>query len=200
MTQIPFKIENLLPASFYGRGLPFPEVPKKGAGTAIGENFENLPENERSWPNSYGLNQYSALGTKFYLPVGFKIEGKLYQLPWEPSMTITGQKIIVKTQMAGNTRRGSVKELINTDDYIITLQGICLDHARKNYPFDQVDIIRTIFEYEGSIEIVSALTDLYNIKNVAVKSHSLPSHEGRPYSQPYTIELESDEDFILILD
>jgi hypothetical protein len=182
--QAAFKIENLIPASFGGRGIP----------------FWGLPNNEKQWPDNFGLEQFSALGTKFYLPIGFIIAGEQLQLPWEPSMTVDLKKNIVKTELTGNTRKGSVKELINIDDFIITIQGICYDHQRKSYPFEQVKVLKKIFEYKGSIEIISGLTSLLEIKYVVAESLSLPAINGRPYSQPYTLSLISDEDFLLIQD
>jgi hypothetical protein len=183
--QAVFKIENLIPSSVFGRGLPFPGLPK-GDG--------------KTFPAASGLNHFSPLGTRYYMPVGFLINGSVLQLPWEPSMSISVQKTIVETAMAGNTRRGTIKELINTQDYVINLQGLCLDETRNGYPFLQVESIKKIFEYEGSIEIISALTDMLGIKNVVIKSWSIPEQIGRPYSQPFTIDMISDEDFLLIQD
>jgi hypothetical protein len=186
--QAAFKIENIIPSSIFGKGIPFPGVPK-GDG--------------KTWPNIQGLNQWSALGTKFYLPIAFNMlengKKKITQLPWEPTMSINVQKTIVETVLAGNTRRGTVKELINTQDYVINISGLCLDETRNGYPTGQVELLKTIFEYEGSMEIVSYLTDLFEIKNVVVKGFSLPTIKGTPYAQPFTIDLVSDEDFILTM-
>lgn len=198
MSQAAFKLENLLPASFGGVGLPFPAIPKKDKEGSRQADFNSLVVNGSVWPNSGDLNINGPLGVKFYLPVGFRIEGQLYQLPWEPSMTIDFKKTIVKTSLAGNTRRGTVKELINEDDLSITIQGICYDETRKGYPADQVEILKTIWNYQGSIEIVSMLTAFYEIKNVVVETKSLPAISGRPFSQPFTFTLLSDEDFLLV--
>lgn len=197
MNQAAFKLENLLPASFGGVGIPFPGIPRNEKGEAQ-VDFNNISKKGSTWPNSGELNINGPMGVKFYLPVGFKIDGQLIQLPWEPSMTIDFKKTIVKTSLAGNTRRGSVKELINEDDIQITLQGLCYDETKKGYPADQVEILRTIWNYHGSIEIVSMLTAQYEIKNVVVETKSLPAVTGRPYSQPYMFTLLSDEDFMLV--
>jgi hypothetical protein len=200
MTPALFKLENLLPASFGGVGLPFPGIPRDQKGAAQGD-FNTPEANGRVWPNSGDLNiNGPTIGIKYYLPVGFRIEGikEIVQLPWEPSMTIEFKKTIIKTSLAGNTRRGTVKELINEDDLSITIQGLCYDHTHKGYPEDQVKILKTIWDYQGSIEIVSMLTAFYEIKNVVLETKSLPAITGRPYSQPYSFTLLSDEDFLLV--
>lgn len=194
-----FNIAALFSASFGGRGIPFPGIPANTPGNHIGDEFSDIDEDIREWPElPEGLTQYSALGTKFYMPIGFKMEGKYYQLPWEPSLTITTRKIIVKTQLAGNTRRGSVKELINSDDYVLTIQGLCLDPEKKSYPVDQVQVLKDLNDYNGAIEIKSLLADLFEIKNVVIEELQFPAVIGRPYSQPFLMNLSSDEDYILI--
>ncbi|HLO59061.1 MAG TPA: DUF6046 domain-containing protein [Bacteroidales bacterium] len=198
MTPALFKLENLFPASFGGVGVPFPGIPRKGSGSTQVE-VNPLNKSSVSWPDSGELNiQGPAFGVKYYLPVGFRIEGKLLQLPLEPSMTLDFKNNIIKTSLAGNTKRGTVKELIGEDDIAITIQGLCLDPTRKGYPTKQVEILKTIWNYKGSIEIVSMLTAFYEIKNVVLETKSLPAITGRPYSQPYSFTLLSDEDFLLV--
>ncbi len=194
-----FNIATLFPASFGGRGIPFPGIPAITPGNYIGDEFDAIDSDTREWPElPEGLTQNSALGTKFYMPIGFKMAGKYYQLPWEPSMTITTRTIIVKTPLAGNTRRGRVKELINEDDFILNIQGLCLDPEKKSYPVNQVEILKNLKAYKGSIEIKSLLADLFEIKNVVIEELQLPAVTGRPYSQPFLMTLSSDEDYILI--
>ncbi len=197
-----FKIENYLPAAFMGRGLPFPGVPPKLLTEEVGNKTEQLIEaNAKEWPElPSGLTRNTVLGGKFYMPVGFKLEGEVYQLPWEPSLTISTRKTIVKTALAGNTRRGTVKELINADDYSITIQGLCFDHTKKSYPFKDVEKLKKLYEYNGPVEILSALTRTLDITNVVIEDLQLPTVTGRPFSQPFILTLSSDEDFILIQD
>ena len=201
MTKVTFNIETLLPATFGGRGIPFPGIPPRIGENHVASAFNDLPDNPLEWPElPEGLNQYSALGTRFYLPLGLKMEGQVYQLPWEPSMTISMRKTIVKTQLAGNTRRGSVKELINSDDVVMTVQGICFDHEKKGYPRDQVEMLQQLWAYNGSMEILSLLADIYEVKKVIIEDHQLIPNTGKPYTQPFIMTLISDEDFILIQD
>lgn len=197
MNPVAFKIENLIPASFGGVGLPFPGIPRDDKGIAI-PGFNAIETNGRKWPNSGDLTIEHVKGIKYYLPVGFRVDGELLQLPLEPMMTLDFKKTIVKTSMAGSTRRGTVKELINDDDITITLQGICYDHTHNGYPEDQVRILKRIWEHKGSIQIISMLTELLEIKYVVVESHLLPGVTGHPFSQPYSFSLISDEDFILV--
>lgn len=206
-----FKIENLIPSSVFGAGLPvyvggnntiqvdgnYSGI-QQNADILVSDNVQGLGIKTNGGFSIRELNKISALGYRFIMPVGFKIDGKLYQLPWEPVMSISSKKTIVETPLSGNTRRGTVKEIINAEDYEISLSGICYDHTHTGYPIDQVELLKTLDDYLGSMEIISGLTDLFDIKKVVVKSLSLPAMQGKPYAQNYGMELVSDEDFILI--
>lgn len=120
-------------------------------------------------------------------------------LPNEPLITISGQKRIVETVVVGSERRGSVKELISTDDYRIQIEGICYDPLKKNYPQKQVEDIIRLCEAPKALTIENDLTELFRIHKLVVKTYTLDKMKGQPYLQKYTINAVSDEDFYAIL-
>lgn len=208
-----FKIENLIPSSVLGMGLPYLKFPNsseilqgadgkfEGKNTiTVADKFSGINGNGATGLDIRELDKTSALGYAFTMPVGFKLNGELIQLPWEPIVGISSSKTIVQTPLAGNTRRGSVIEIINSENYDITIAGHCYDHTHTSYPEDQVEKLKKLDNYTGSIEIISALTDLFDISNVVITKLNLPAMQGKPYVQNYTMQLISDEDFLLIQD
>jgi hypothetical protein len=140
-------------------------------------------------PERYGL-----MGTPIHLPC--KLEN--YDLPNEPLIDITGERIIVKTQVDGND--GTFKELYSTGDMAITIRGICVNEDDPDsYPEDQVRAIRNIIETRRHVKIVNRLTSLFNIEHVAIESFSFPSMEGELGMQAYELRCVSDREFALNL-
>ena len=147
----------------------------------------------------YGLNGKTLKGVPLYMPTGFLISGIPMQLPNEPILTFSTRKTIVETPLAGNTRRGTVKELINCEDWEIKIQGICIDEERNGYPQLQVLAIKELFDYNGHVQILNYICQaLLEIRKVVFKSLSFSGVQGHPYSQAYEMTLVSDEDFMLL--
>jgi len=185
MAQLRFDITKVLTDVFGGAytGNPFP-----GAGTA------QKPEQQE--PVADGLAHRGPGGVWYMMPVA--ING--WQLPLEPALSISGNKKMVLTPLTGNKRKGSVKEIINTNDYTVSIRGVIINEMDENYPFDMVEKLKELYEVNESVKITNALTKLWGIENVVVTSLSLPAMTGRPNQQAYQINCVSDEDFILIQD
>jgi len=119
-------------------------------------------------------------------------------LPNEPTISIAGQKTIVETPLAGSTRRGTVKELISVDDYQVTIRGIAINYASKLvYPEDEVKALRDLFEKNESLVVECALTNLFGIYRLVIKSARFPEMVGIQHAQAYELTCVSDEDFDL---
>ncbi len=123
-----------------------------------------------------------------------------YQLPNEPLIAISGGKKIVKTSLAGNSRSGTVKEIINTDDYEINIRGVIINENSLDYPFSEVEDLKDLYELNESLSITNAITKMMGIENVVITKLDLPEMVGRPNMQAYQINCVSDEDFVLIQD
>lgn len=133
-------------------------------------------------------------GQSIFMPVQI---GDLL-LPNEPTLRITGVKNIVSTRLAGSTRRGSVKELIAVDDYRIVIRGIAINFEdSENYPEDAVKGIHDLYLRNESLEIQSALTNLFGIYRVVIESIDFPEMIGVQHAQAYELSCVSDEDFTL---
>jgi hypothetical protein len=136
-------------------------------------------------------------GRSLFLPI--RIGGVL--LPNEPSVAISGRKRIVETTVVGSTKKGSVKELIGTEDYQLTIRGIAITPKDfYAYPEDQVRELKKLYERNTSLEITSALTSLLGIYRVVITSIEFPEMIGIQHAQAYQITCISDEDFILEID
>lgn len=141
--------------------------------------------------------QYSdlsgSLGTPLFMPC--KLDN--LWLPNEPMITVSGQNTIVKTVLTGV--KGSVKELINTDDYTIKIQGVIVNENSNDLPEDSIRAIRSICEKRESVAINNRLLTLFDIHLVAIESFSFPSIEGQQDAQAYEITCISDWPLDLIL-
>lgn len=121
-------------------------------------------------------------------------------LPNEPSISISSRKTIVETALVGSTRRGTVKELINIEDWTITIRGIAINYASKSYyPEDQVKALKDLYEINEALEVQCALTRLLGIYRVVIRDFQLPEMIGIQHAQAYQFTCTSDEDFILTL-
>lgn len=208
-----FEINMLYNAAFGYRGLPFPFRPlpqpiaksgdfKAGEPDQISkaEDFSAISMGGRKKYTEGLLYSSSMIGAPLYMPTGFNVDGSIIQLPNEPIVTSSISKTIVETVLAGNTRRGTVKEIINTEDWRIKIQGICIDMSKQGYPEDEVESIQQLFGLNRSIEIIHyVLNNIFEVKNVVIKSLDWKEMRGKPFSQAYEMELVSDEDFLLTI-
>lgn len=148
---------------------------------------------------SQGAAYYSTddQGRDYYMPVllgGYELS--------HPVVSVIGRKNIVETPLVG--RRGTVKELINTDDYVISIKGLIISEG-DYYPEAKVKEMRQLFEQSTALEIVSPITDIFLLTpdrkgydKVVIKSMSFPPIVGVMNVRSYEIELVSDESFTLI--
>lgn len=141
------------------------------------------------------VTRHNALGKPMFMPVSINN----WQLPEDPIINVQLNKIIVKTALAGNTRRGSVKQLINMDDYRIGIRGFVQQVNSNEYPEEAVRKLKELFEIGSSLKISCRLTDLFEIDRIVIESASFPEQRGKNV-QFFEISALSDEDFILIYD
>lgn len=143
------------------------------------------------------LNAKLPTGRSLFMPV--EIGG--YLLPYEPTISFSKRKRIVETGLVGSRRKGTVKELISSEDWEITIRGIALNSESKlYYPEDQVAKLNDLDKREEALEINSALTSLLGIYRIVIKQFRLPEMIGVQHAQAYEFQCVSDEDFILELE
>lgn len=143
------------------------------------------------------LNAKLADGRALFMPVA--IGGVV--LPNEPTLYLSKRKRIVKTTLVGSRRRGSVKELISSEDWEIEIRGICVNtESLEFYPEDQVAAINELDAREEALEIECALTSLLGIYRIVIEQIRFPEMIGMQHAQAYELKCVSDEDFILEID
>lgn len=155
-------------------------------------------------PNKYadlGSKYFSrdATGREYYMPIFL---GKM-ELP-NAVMRISGQKEILKTPLQG--QRGTVKELINIDDYQITIRGLIIGEEPK-YPEGLVKRMRALYERNEAVELRCPISDIFLVTperkgfdKVVIEAIDFPEVNGTMNVRPYEIRLISDEEFDLFID
>lgn len=126
---------------------------------------------------------------------------KEFELPY-PIISIESRKTIIETHLT--ERRGTVKELINTQDYLITIKGFIISQTH-DYPEEGVTELRALYEHNTPLSIQCALTDIFLLRPdrsgsdlVVISELNLPMLRGVKNICPYELKLISDEPFNLI--
>ena len=140
--------------------------------------------------------QRDANGRWYFMPVVLVYKGKEYEMP-NSLISIRGKKHIVSTPMVG--RKGTVKELISMEDYEIKIQGVALG---TDWPDDQLADIKEIYAVNESVQLKCALTDIFMDEEdmVVIKSIDIPEMRGVEHAQTYSLDLETDRSFELIME
>ncbi len=123
--------------------------------------------------------------------------GTQYNFPNEPLVSLSLRKTIKETPTVGKYRKGTVKEYINTEDYNITLRGVCIDTENPNrYPAEQIQELNALFEKNEALEVVDNMFFAqFGIDKVVLKDIALAEMAGQEGVQKYTIKAVSDQDF-----
>lgn len=164
---------------------------------AFKPRYDGPAPNERESSNlGSTLRKRDANGRWYFMPVVLVYKGKEYEMP-NSLISIRGKKNIVSTPMVG--RKGTVKELISMDDYEISIQGVALD---TDWPDDQLAAIKEIYSVNESVQLKCALTDIFMDEEdmVVIKSIDVPEMRGVEHAQTYSLDLETDRSFELIME
>ncbi len=198
MTNI-YDIANLYNIAHGGtRGIPFGKVNTEEVSTSI--IFPDVPKSTEQNEASEFINIQKILnvkdiyGRQIFAPC--KI-GELV-LPNEPTMSVSMKKTIVETPMVGTVGRGSVKEYINTEDYVINIRGVIInDKSTHIYPEDWVKQFHNLWQINESLPIVSPILTLLGVDKIVIKAMELPEMIGVEHAQRYSISMVSDYEFQL---
>lgn len=199
-----FNIPQLLFQTFGPKGLPInapygvPEQPS----FAAGEVFPDKPISTNDQQSQFFALQ-KQIGTKDLLgrPIFMPVRIDNLVLPNEPTISIEGGVNMVRTQMVGSTiNKGTVKELIQTDDYKITLRGIIINsQSGEAFPEDEFNEIGKLCVKNKRVSIDNALCALLSFYDIVIESWSFP-HTPAQNAQAYEIVAWSDEFFDLIIE
>ena len=185
-----FNLLDLFRKVFGYRGIPY-GVFKMDTPT----NIETANDGSLNFLADPDTDYKSLLGTPIFHPL--KIDG--WQLPNEPLVSINGKNNIIRTQIAGSDMRGTVKELIGEDDYIIKIEGFAVNMESEEMPQEDIRRLRILKEKKSNITVEGPLFALFNIRKIVVEDVDLPSVAGQNAVQGYTIKCYSDDDYLLEL-
>ena len=135
--------------------------------------------------------------------LGYVLQGVAteWDLPY-PVISISSRKTIIETALT--ERRGTVKELVNIEDYQIVIKGFII-HPTNEFPENRVTTLRNIFEQNTVLSIKCPLTDIFLLRpdrsgsdQVVIKELKFPAITGIKNVRPYELHLVSDEPFNLL--
>lgn len=119
-----------------------------------------------------------------------------------PIIELSSKKTIVETQLT--ERRGTVKELINIQDYEIKIKGFIIG-TQHEFPEQDVISLRNLYERNEALSIQCPLTDIFLLRSgrtgsdkVVIKDLKFPFITGVKNVKAYEMTLISDEPFNLI--
>ena len=175
----------------------------------------------RAETGAYGSPYYAsdANGREYYMPVSITYPNgsgsaanllntdanapmTTWQLPY-PVISVASRKTIVETPLT--ERRGTVKELINIQDYEITIKGFIINSDGNEFPENDVITLRNIYEQNIALSIQCPLTDIFLLRpdrsgsdQVVIRELTFPAITGVKNVRAYQLRMVSDEAFNLI--
>lgn len=178
----PIDVASILQKIAGYKGLPFPGayVPwlaGPGAGVDNGGDYQSPKRNkERNIYSIKGTNigkedearqklsskgtaiyKIGEKGTYYFMPVTFLVNEKEYDIDCA-MVSIVSKKTLITTSLVG--RKGSVKELINIDDYQISIVGAVIGYDNI-WPEGKLDDINELYNLNQAVELRCALTDVF---------------------------------------
>lgn len=194
-----FTVKDVLSALSY-KGLPFPGLwvpPKPNQYVDDGYTIDGPVKIQKTQAKlGATLRKKDAKGRWYYMPVTLIYQGKEYELP-NVVIKISGQKTIVSTPMVG--RSGTVKELININDYEISVTGAVVS---DDFPEDGISELNKLYNINESIGLKCALTDIFMQKDdqVVIKNIELAEMRGIEHVQLFTLNMLTDKNFELTIE
>ncbi|MEG1762824.1 MAG: DUF6046 domain-containing protein [Bacteroidales bacterium] len=197
-----FNIRGMLESLVGYKGLPFPGVFAKVdlPGGYIGDKREVSPmapkQNIRANKGAI-LARVDKNGSYYFMPVTFMHQGKSYEIDCA-LISITGKKNIITTALVG--QKGSVRELINIEDYKINIVGAVIGEDGQ-WPEEKLDDLNELFTINEAIELKCALTDIFfqDSDKVVITDLNFPAATQIEHVQIVEIQCETDKPFELIL-
>lgn len=109
--------------------------------------------------------------------------------------TIAGSKSVVKTDVMGQRRIGTVKEFMGYNDYQVRITGVLFNTKEKmnEYPLAQFNNLRRVCEAPVAIPVVNTILNRAGIMNLVIEDFSFPPFPGKENVQPFELNCVSDE-------
>lgn len=173
-------------------------------GTEIPESFY-VPDSVESRTTKKGqpLYENDMYGREMFMPVKMSIPfmtGTIDLIIPFAVVSISRRKTVVETAMP--ERSGTVKELINAEDYSINIKGIII-RPDNEWPEDEIIKLKSLQDYNQNLVLRSALTDIFlsgeHQHKVVLKSFSMPATPGVQNAKAFDLDCVSDSIFELTI-
>ena len=189
---------------------------------AFAPDFNTVPGRDtqsglsRAEYGAHGSPYYAedALGREYFLPVkiiypdiGNELNAtdpgaqREWMLPY-PVISVTTKKTIVETALT--ERRGTVKEIVNIQDYEIIIKGFIVGNDNE-FPEQEITTLRSVYELNAPVSIQCPLTDIFLLRpdrsgsdQAVIRELKFPALPGVKHVRPYELSMVSDEPFNLI--
>lgn len=134
------------------------------------------------------LFKRDANGSEAFCPVVISHNGKKYELPYS-TISVGMRKRIESTPMPG--RKGTVKELINIEDYVFTIQGIVLG---EDLPEEELRQLDELFNINEPVKLENAFSEIFLQRDntVVIETADYPDMRGVIGAQAYSFKVVSD--------
>lgn len=161
-------------------------------------NSNNLV-NRKSQAGKYGeYYKQDIKGRMVFMPV--TLDDVFLPYTW---VSIAGSKRIIETVMT--ERRGTVNEIIQTEDYRISIKGFFIGHDGQ-FPVADIEKFRGLWEKNKSISLECIVTDIFLLSpehngndKVIIKNFDLVGNQGIEHVRGFEMELKTDQIFELEL-
>jgi hypothetical protein len=173
-----FSVFDIYSMVFGYRAIPFPteKIPQKN----LSETMSKI---------GVSLFKRDANGREAFCPITLEYNGKSYDLPYS-TIAIQLRKKIIDTPLIN--RRGSVKELIQIEDYKFTINGVYLSDS--DFPEDELTELDELFNINEPVKIKNAFVEIFlkQDNSVVIESCDLPDMKGVTGAQAYSFSIVSD--------
>jgi hypothetical protein len=170
------------------KGLPFPVLPRNiSSYEETGKKIAAILKGEKDVRDWYG-RPFIAHATLGGVELGSSKEDHIMI---QPLILFEGHKDIEKTKIEAGTYPGTMKEFISFGDYKLKIYGALINRNQKEYPYDQVRILKDIWQRNVALTfdcyISQELFDYVVIEKIKFKELT-----KSPGWQMYEIEAVSD--------
>lgn len=133
-------------------------------------------------------------GREVFLPVAFCKGDRDEEFLKIPCCTvrITSKKMIIST--AVSERKGTVKEIFNVGDYMITIKGVLIG-ANDTFPDGDILKLKELYETTEEVKMNNAMVELLvnGSRKVVIESIEFPEKEGGSMQhRPFVLQCQTD--------
>ncbi|MDL2290429.1 DUF6046 domain-containing protein [Paludibacteraceae bacterium OttesenSCG-928-F17] len=120
-------------------------------------------------------------------------------LPYEPLVSIEGENVIIKRNVAKSAARGSIKERWCEGDVKISIEGTFVSDDLQKYPTTEIQKLRKVIKQRQAIKVENELLQLFNVNHIIIEDYKLPFSKGENV-QNYSLSALSDDVYNLFIE